>query len=149
MLQVKIKSGGPENGQPIDIDKNLVLVFSIVQKFARWGSLVTKLLNTAQCGTFDLLECSSQTKISNEDSKTDQHMSLHVLQDRVLNRKQKKCKERIKKVKDCAVKGCKKSLIESRASRPSTCKLKSHSVQICTARPGQACGGLGINFFLG
>ena len=63
----------------IDIDKNLVLFLSIVQKFARWRGLVTKLLNTAQCGTSDLLECSSQTKISNEDSKTDQHMSLHVL----------------------------------------------------------------------
>lgn len=42
MFRVKIKSQGPENGQMIDIDKSLVLLLSIAQKFVRWRGLVTR-----------------------------------------------------------------------------------------------------------
>ena len=116
MFQVKIKSQGPENGQMIDIDKSLVLLLSIAQKFVRWRGPGDKILNTAQSGSSDLLEYSSPKKISNEDSKTYQHMSVHVAGLRVeskakeMQTKMNKESERLRRTwmlkKSYWVKGC-------------------------------------------
>lgn len=75
-----------------------------------------KILNTAQSGSSDLLEYSSPKKISNEDSKTYQHMSVHVAGLRVeskakeMQTKMNKESERLRRTwmlkKSYWVKGC-------------------------------------------